>query len=188
MKKLLLLVLEAILPAIAFCQYLSKEFTLDDSDVTTAVAINVSVSKDSTFTLPLWAPQEEDGDDSDCTKGPIDEFGNLQIIAPDMLDTIFIDTNTDYDTPKYINQHIRVYEDRAFTISNHIYCNHGVSITLERDSYLYVEGGGVLENVILKPQPGSHIIIDNGCIKHNKAVNFKIPLGVTLEQKRGTIK
>ena len=144
--------------------------------------------KDSTFTLPLWAPQEEDGDDSDCTKGPIDEFGNLQIIAPDMLDTIFIDTNTDYDTPKYINQHIRVYEDRAFTISNHIYCNHGVSITLERDSYLYVEGGGVLENVILKPQPGSHIIIDNGCIKHNKAVNFKIPLGVTLEQKRGTIK
>lgn len=143
--------------------------------------------KDTTFTLPIWAPTEEDGDDSDCTKGPIDEFGKLRVIDPNMLDTIYIDMNTDYDTPQYINRHILVYEGKDFTVSNHVYCNHGVSITLERDATLYVEGGGMLENIILKPQPGSHIIIDNGRIKHNKHVKFKLPVGATMEQIRGTI-
>ena len=135
--------------------------------------------------IPIWAPIEEDGDDTDSTKGPIDMYGNLIDITP--KDTIFIDTNTDYDTPQYISQHIWVYEGWDFTISSHVFCNHGVSITLERDSYLYVEDGGILENVIIKPQPGSYIIIDNGRIKHNKHVNFKLPIGATLELIRGTI-
>lgn len=141
--------------------------------------------KDSTFTLPIWAPAEEDGDDSDCTKGPIDSYGNLQTI--NLSDTLFIHSMTEYDGPPHILRHIKVYDEVEFTISSHVFCCRGVSITIESGSTLYVEGGGVLENVILKPQPGSHIVIDNGRIKHNKDVKFKIPIGVTLEQNHGKI-
>lgn len=89
--------------------------------------------------------------------------------------------------PQYISQHIWVYEGWDFTISSHVFCNRGVSITLENEATLYVEGGGMLENVILRPLPGSHIVIDDGRIKHNKAVNFQIPIGVTLKCNRGRI-
>lgn len=139
-------------------------------------------------TLPAWAPLDEDGDDSDCTKGPINEFGNLLEIAS--TDTIFIDYS-DYDTyssPQYIHQHIKLYNEALLTISSIAFCRRGVSITIERGSTLYIEEGGVLENVILKPEPGSHIIIeDGGRIKHNKDVSFRIPIGVTLELNHGKI-
>ena len=144
--------------------------------------------KDTIFALPIWAPQEEDGDDSDCTKGPIDEYGNLSEIAP--TDTIVIDYS-DYDTyssPQYIYQHIKLCNEALLTISSIAFCCRGVSITIERGSTLCVEEGGLLENVILKPEPGSRIVInDGGRIKHNKDVNFKIPIGVTLEQNHGII-
>ena len=52
MKKLIVFIICAILPAFAFSQYLSKEFTLDDSDVTTSVALGVPVSNtDSVIVL-----------------------------------------------------------------------------------------------------------------------------------------
>lgn len=51
MKKLLVFVSCASLPVIAFSQYLSKEFTLDDSDVTTSVALDVSVSNTDSVVL-----------------------------------------------------------------------------------------------------------------------------------------
>lgn len=44
------------------------------------------------------------------------------------------------------------------------------------------------KNVILKFLPGSNLTItNNGHIKHNDAVSFDIPLGVTLQQVYGTI-
>lgn len=167
----------------------SEQYMLTDNDIICEDAdgdgyYNWGI-KDSTFTLPIWASQREDGDDSDCTKGPIDMHGNLEDI--NLSDTMFIEGNTDFDNPQHILRHIKVLEHHDLTITNHVFCCRGVSITLENDSYLYIEGGGILENAILKPQPGSHIVIDGGCIKHNKDVNFKIPIGVTLEQNHSRI-
>ena len=171
----------------------SEQYILTDSDIVCEDAdgdgyFNWGI-KDSTFTLPIWAPTEEDGDDSDCTKGPIDYYGNLQSIDPNESDTIFMDMDDDftYSIPKYTGQHIKIIDEAYVTISSHLFCCKGVSITIEKDCRLIISGG-LLENVILKPQPGSKIIITNGGrIKHNKDVNFQIPLGVTLEQNHGTI-
>ena len=143
-------------------------------------------------TIPSWAPIEEDGDDSDWTKGPIDMYGRLQSIDPSESDTIEIDYYDDftYTTPnaQYVTQHIKVFDEGELTISCHLFCRRGVSITIERGSTLIISECGYLENVIIKPQPGSHIVIeDGGHIKQNKDVNFKIPTGVTLEQNQGII-
>lgn len=53
MKKLCLFIICAFLSGIAFPQYLSKEFTLDETDVVNSVALNVSVSnQDSVINTP----------------------------------------------------------------------------------------------------------------------------------------
>ncbi len=144
--------------------------------------------KDSTFTLPAWAPTEEDGDDSDCTKGPINAFGKLQdTILPETMILDSNDGNAFSNPPyQYIQQHIKICNSAEVTITGHLFCCRGVSITIESGSTLYVEGE--INNVILKPEPGSQIIIENGGrIKHNKDVNFRIPIGVKFEQNYGTI-
>ena len=51
MKKLCLFIICALLPGIAFPQYLSKEFTMDNSDVINSVALNVSVSNEDSLIL-----------------------------------------------------------------------------------------------------------------------------------------
>lgn len=50
MKKLFFIIC-ALLPGIAFPQYLSKEFTIDNSDVINSVALNVSVSNEDSLIL-----------------------------------------------------------------------------------------------------------------------------------------
>lgn len=139
-------------------------------------------------TIPSWAPTEEDGDDSDCTKGPINAFGKLQdTILPETMILDSNDGNAFSNPPyQYIQQHIKICNSAEVTITGHLFCCRGVSITIESGSTLYVEGE--INNVILKPEPGSQIIIENGGrIKHNKDVNFRIPIGVKFEQNYGTI-
>ena len=51
MKKLCLFIICAFLSGIAFPQYLSKEFTIDDSDVINSVVLNVSVSNQDSVIL-----------------------------------------------------------------------------------------------------------------------------------------
>lgn len=136
---------------------------------------------------PPWAPDDEDGDDSDYTKGPMNIYGYLQTISPDETDTIFIDTNTTYSCQKYSHQHIFIRSNASLTVTDTLTCYQGVSITIENGASLIVSGG-IINNVILKFLPGSNLTItNNGHIKHNDAVSFDIPLGVTLQQVYGTI-
>lgn len=136
---------------------------------------------------PSWVPDEEDGDDSDYTKGPLDSFGNLQTIDPDVSDTIYIDTNTSYSTQNFIHQHILIRNNSVLTVSNQLNCYNGVSITVENGSSLIVNGS-VISNVILKFQPGSSFsLTNNGRIIHNQSVSFQIPVGVTMQMNNGQI-
>lgn len=136
---------------------------------------------------PDWIPDEEDGNDSDYTKGPLDIYGHLQTINPDEADTIYIDANTTYSSQKYSHQHILIRSNASLTVTNTLNCYQGVSITIENGASLIVSSG-IINNVILKFLPGSNMTItNNGHIRHNDAVSFEIPLGVTLQQNSGTI-
>lgn len=136
---------------------------------------------------PQWASGEEDGDDSDYTKGPLDAYGFLQDINPDESDTIYINSDTTYSLRQYSHRHFLVSNNATFTISNKLTCYQGVSITIESGSTLVVSGGEV-ENVILKPLSGSRIILlDGGHIIHNDAINFHIPIGVKMDVNSGMI-
>lgn len=141
------------------------------------------------LSCPSWVPDEEDGDDSDYTKGQIDEFGFLQDVIPDQMDTIFIEHDTDFSTMDFTtNRHILVRNNANLTISNHLTCYSGVSITIAPGSKLTVSGG-ILDNVILKLHPGGELnLSNNGTIIHSLAQAFKIPKGAILHQNYGTIR
>lgn len=140
-------------------------------------------------TCPSWVPDEEDGDDSDYTKGPIDEFGFLQDIIPDQMDTIIIEQDTEYALMDFTtNRHILVRNNANLTISNHLTCYSGVSITVEPGSRLIVSGG-ILDNVILKLCPSSELTVaNNGTIIHSVEQAFTIPKGAVLHQNYGIIR
>lgn len=136
--------------------------------------------------LPSWVPKDADGDDSDHTKGPIDSLGYLETI--DLTDTLFIESNDGdiFSNTHYVCSHIKVRDESELRIRGSLFCCRGVSITIESGSTLYVEGE--VNNVILKPEPGSTVIVeDGGRVKHNKDVNFQIPIGVRYEQNYGII-
>lgn len=138
---------------------------------------------------PSWVPDEEDGDDSDYTKGPIDEFGFLQDVIPDQMDTIFIEHDTEFATMDFTtNRHILVRNNANLIISNHLTCYSGVSITIAPGSKLTLSGG-ILDNVILKLNPGGELTLsNNGTIIHSSTQAFKIPKGAILHQNYGAIR
>ena len=138
---------------------------------------------------PPWIPDEEDGDDSDYSKGPIDEYGFLQDIIPSNMDTIYIDTDTEYAVVDFVtNRHILVRNNSTLTISNQLTCYQGISVTVESGSTLAVSGGA-LKNVILKLRPGSTLLLSNcGSIIHNKVGDFKVPKGATFRQTSGVVR
>ena len=75
------------------------------------------------LSCPSWVPDEEDGDDSDYTKGPIDEYGFLQYIIPDQMDTIYIDQNTEYASIDFTTpMHIIFSNNSTLTVSIHLTC------------------------------------------------------------------
>ena len=53
---------------------------------------------DRPLSVPEWAPNQQDGDDSDYSKGPVNRYGFLKDNNPDNKDTIFVeaDRRADY--------------------------------------------------------------------------------------------
>lgn len=138
---------------------------------------------------PFWVPDEEDGDDSDYSKGSADEFGFLHEIIPDQMDTIFIDQDTEFALIDFTTaRHIVVRNNASLTISNHLKCYPGVSLTVEPGASLHVSDG-ILENVILKVNPGSELTLsNNGTIINSKSRPFNIPKGARFNQLSGEIR
>lgn len=137
---------------------------------------------------PSWVPNDEDGDDSDYNKGPINEFGFLQDIIPDELDPIYITTDTILtDDDITIHRHVIVCSNATLTIGNHLTCYNGVSLTV-MDGGSVVVSNGILDNVILKMHPASKLTLSNhGTIILNKESVFEIPKGAHFLNTNGSI-
>lgn len=135
---------------------------------------------------PAWALEEPDGDDSDYTKGPMNEYGHCLENVP-QNDTIYITTDTVWNERKYLYNHVVICENASLTISNLVTFYKGVSVTVSNGGDLIVDNGSV-DNVILKTESNSKVTIkNNGTIKHNKDCSFTLTSGAELEILSGII-
>ncbi len=134
---------------------------------------------------PTWVPNEPDGDDSDATIGPMDEYGYCANISPDS--TIYIDVNTEYPSGfLHISNNICIRNSSTLTLSCDLLMNRLAKIRIKPSSTLIVNG--TIHNANIKPEPGSTLILNNGgrIITH-RSDDFVLPTGAKLQINNGTI-
>lgn len=135
---------------------------------------------------PAWAPDEPDGDDSDATLGPMDEYGYCASILP--TDTIFIDSDEQYSSGyRHVTKNICIRNNSTLTVSCDLSMNHLAEIRIKSGATLVING--CIRNANIKPEVGSTIILNNGgLIVTYKDESFKLPVGATMQINEGVIK
>lgn len=137
---------------------------------------------------PSWVPDEPDGDDSDYTKGPMDEYGWLRDLNPNSNDTLYIDTDTIWNTYRYQHRHVCIRNNAKLTVCDTVKCYRDVSFTIRANSTLLLNGG-TMEDADIKAQTGSNVKIqNNGRIIPCTNKNFSMPLGAKMRIDYGRIK
>lgn len=134
---------------------------------------------------PAWAPDEPDGDDSDATLGPMNEYGYCASIIP--TDTIYINSNEHFSNGyQYITKNICVRNNSTLTVSCDLLMNHLAEIHIKPGSTLIIDG--CIRNAQIKAEVGSTIILnDGGKIITYQDDSFELPVGATLQINNGTI-
>ncbi len=137
---------------------------------------------------PSWVPDEPDGDDSNYTKGSIDRYGWLHDLNPDRNDTLYIDFDTTWNTYRYQHQHVCIRNNATLSVCDTVKCYRDVSITIQPNATLSVNGGAI-EDADIKPQAGGNVRIqNNGRIIPCTNKNFSIPLGAKMRIDYGQIR
>lgn len=136
---------------------------------------------------PDWIPNTPDGDDSDYTKGPMDEYGNLKELNPALEDTIYIDSDSICTRRKYIYNNTIIRNGGSLTLQGQTTFYRNVALTILSGGTLIVDAA-IVENAKICVQEGATLrIINNGVVKICEGDNFIVPLCSTLELVQGEI-
>ena len=134
-----------------------------------------------------WISDEPDGDDSDFTKGPMNEYGYLMDNCPDSLETIYINEDTSYSGFNSFHNHMVVQNSATLVLNGTATFYPSVKITIKSGSTLWIDGCS-LDNASFDIKPGAKVKMSNNTytrLLQNK--NFVIPLGAELELIEGVI-
>ncbi|MBR1791319.1 MAG: C1 family peptidase [Bacteroidaceae bacterium] len=137
---------------------------------------------------PSWAAAQPDGDDSDDTKGPMDQYGFCSSLS--LGDGVLQITNPlTIESDYYMRNSIRVSGNGKLIIPHELHCYRGVTLTLESGTTLEIDGG-LLKNIILDAKPGSSVIIKNGgrLLGNKQHGEINIPVGVNLDISEGEMR
>ena len=138
---------------------------------------------------PAWVPDEPDGDDSDDTKGPMNEYGYLYDLIEHINDTIYVNSDTTWNQKRYLYNHVVIQNGAKLTITNDVTFYKTVTITIRDSSTLMLDGGRLLNaDVKIDEMSGSSInIIHNGIIERRENSSFLVPLGNKMKINYGKV-
>ena len=142
---------------------------------------------DKPSSCPSWVPEEPDGDDSNPTIGPIDEFGNTIDINPDDNPIIYINSDTSSSSPTSYSNNVVVQNNATWTLSHDHHFHYGAWIKVKSGSKLVINAC-ILTSAHLILEPGSKLVISNGgTLITPVTAKFIAPLGATVDISSGTI-
>ena len=136
---------------------------------------------------PDWVPDIPDGDDSDYTKGPMDEYGRLRDLDPDLNDTIFINTDSVCSKKKFIYNHTVIKSGASLTLRGQTTFYRNATLTVE-DGASFVVDAAYVKDADISVKPGGDVkVINNGVIRGCKGKDYILPLGASMEVNNGII-
>ncbi len=139
---------------------------------------------------PSWIPDEPDGDDSDNTKAMVDEYGHLYDLLAHMNDTIFINSDTTWNSKCFLYNQLVVQNGATFTVNDTVNFYKDVSITIRDHGKLVINGGRLVNaNINIQDLSNTSLnVINNGIIEQRQGTTFSVPIGSQLYFQSGTIK
>ena len=144
---------------------------------------------DKPLDCPSWIPDVEVGDDSDPTKGAMNEYGFLADISALIREpwTLSSDCTKSLEN-ELLYGNIIIPNGRTLTLTGTIMSMGNTSITVEAGGTLVIDGG-IIANAKINLSPYSHLIIRNGGIIYlNKDHDFTAPIGSIIEIEEGEIR
>lgn len=131
---------------------------------------------------PDWIPDDSDGDDSEITYGPMDEYGNLEQLTCGKT----INSLTPY-TDQTLTCRFGIVNGGCLTISGSTTMSGNGIIRVCEGGSLIVDGG-TIQNANLVLVPGCTVIIRNGgVINMAPGKSFDAPIGATVNIESGII-
>lgn len=138
--------------------------------------------------IPSWAQEEADGDDSNPLYGSMSEYGHLAAISLADYSDIVINTTVTWDEEDYLYNNIRIVSGGTLTVTADIMKYPGSSITIESGGKLIVNGGIITRGNIVVKDNGEMSITGGGEIRLSDSNNFKVEQGGIFNQSFGKVK
>lgn len=135
-------------------------------------------------TSPACVPDEPDGDDSNPNLGPMDEYGNCEVITP-MVETIT--TSQTWNTNKTICRNLIIPSGVSLTITATATVLPHHIITIQNGGKLILSGGTIDDGYVIA-QTGSELTIsNNGKIVLGNYDNLDVQLGAVFNLNYGEV-
>lgn len=113
---------------------------------------------------PACVPNEEDGDDSNPSLGPMDTYGFCQTLtAPISYPDVTISTNTTWNTKNILCGNLVITNGATLTISDKLIMPVNSTITVSYNSKLVVDGGAITYANIVAVS-GSEVTLQNNAV------------------------
>lgn len=132
---------------------------------------------------PSWVPDTPDGDDSNINYGPLDYYGNLEVLPYG----ITINSPIVYSTNTTMTNRIGIVKDGSLTITGNIVMSGASKIRVCENATLIVDGG-TITNAKIELVPNSHLIVrNNGKIYMANGENLVAPTGALVDIEYGSV-
>ena len=168
---------------------ISKEYTSDDiicvdEDLDGYYSWGIGPKPTS---CPLDAPDEQDSNDSNPLVGPINQYGIIESLDPNVRDTIDYDDIFD-EIMTHCYNHIVIGENGVWEINKTCYFHNGAKLIIKPGASLYITNNAILNDVEIIMYPTSKLyIMDNSKLRIRNGTSFEPPIGAIIYIYCGTI-
>lgn len=133
--------------------------------------------------IPVWAPDESDGDDSDPSKGHMNEYGYCEELSTSHPSFEYISNDSILINSESRTSYLGILQGATVTLQAQQTFAGGTKLMLDNGATLIIDGI-TINGSSLQPYAGSKIILSNGA-KILKP--FTVPLGVEIIIDNGLI-
>ena len=139
--------------------------------------------------LPVWIPDEQDGDDSNPSIGAIDEYGNCDTLTVTPAVTWYINSNVNHNaTDGFTYPNIVILQDGTLTITDAaMTMKRNATIRVQSGGKLVINGGQIIEANIIVESGGTLIINNGGLIQLRHNGQYLTQIGAKVSINNGKI-